>query len=50
MGSGGAYAQAAAKALLSHTELGAQAIAEASMRIAASICIYTNEEITMESL
>ena len=41
IGSGGAFAQAAAKALLRHTALGARAIAEASMQVAAEICIYT---------
>jgi ATP-dependent HslUV protease, peptidase subunit HslV len=50
VGSGGAYAQAAAIALVGHTELDARTIAEASMKIAAAICIYTNEEITMECL
>jgi ATP-dependent HslUV protease subunit HslV len=50
VGSGGAYAQAAATALMGHTELDARAIAEAAMKIAASICIYTNEEISMEYL
>src|SRR4029453_18201001 len=42
IGSGGAYAMAAAKALAKHTELGARQIAEQSMTIAAGICIYTN--------
>lgn len=50
IGSGGAYAQAAAMALIRHTELDAKSIAEAAMKIAASICIYTNEAITMEHL
>ncbi|MBE9582100.1 MAG: ATP-dependent protease subunit HslV [Proteobacteria bacterium] len=50
IGSGGAYAQAAAMALIRHTELDARSIAGAAMKIAASICIYTNEEITMEHL
>lgn len=50
VGSGGAYAQAAAKALMYHTDLDAGSIAEAAMKIAASICIYTNEDITMEHL
>jgi ATP-dependent HslUV protease subunit HslV len=50
VGSGGAYAQAAATALMGHTELDAQSIAEAALKIAASICIYTNEDITMEFL
>jgi ATP-dependent HslUV protease subunit HslV len=50
VGSGGAYAQAAATALMRHSELDAKTIAEVSMKIAAAICIYTNEEITMECL
>jgi ATP-dependent HslUV protease subunit HslV len=50
IGSGGAYAMAAAKALARRTELGAREIAEESMRIASSICIYSNDQITIESL
>jgi ATP-dependent HslUV protease subunit HslV len=50
IGSGGAYAQAAAIALMHHTELDARAIAEAAMKIAAGLCIYTNEDITIEEL
>jgi ATP-dependent HslUV protease subunit HslV len=50
IGSGGAYAQAAAIALIHHTELDARSIADAAMRIAASLCIYTNEDITIEEL
>ena len=50
IGSGGAYAQAAATALLHHTELDARTVAEASMKIAARLCIYTNEDITVEEL
>ena len=50
IGSGGAYAMAAAKALARHTDLPAQQIAEEAMRIAASICIYSNDKITVESL
>jgi ATP-dependent HslUV protease subunit HslV len=50
IGSGGAYAMAAAKALARQTDLGAREIAEESMRIAASICIYSNDQITIESL
>jgi len=46
IGSGGSYATAAARALLAHTDLDASAIAEESLRIAASICVYTNDEIT----
>lgn len=50
IGSGGPYAMAAAKALAKHTTLDARSIAEQSMRIAGEICIYTNENITIESL
>jgi ATP-dependent HslUV protease subunit HslV len=48
IGSGGAYAQAAAQALLKHTNLSAREIAEEALRIAARLCIYTNEHITVE--
>jgi len=50
IGSGGAYAMAAAKALARHTDLTAKKIAEESMLIAASICIYSNDTITIEAL
>jgi ATP-dependent HslUV protease subunit HslV len=50
IGSGGAYAMAAAKALARHTEIPAKRIAEESMLIAASICIYSNDKISIESL
>ncbi len=50
IGSGGSYALAAARALASHTQLTAREIAEESLRIAAAICIYTNDNITVESL
>ena len=50
IGSGGAYALAAAKALAKHTELEADKIAEESMLIAARICIYSNDKITIEAL
>jgi ATP-dependent HslUV protease, peptidase subunit HslV len=50
IGSGGAFAMAAAKALSRHTELGAREIAEESMRIAADICIYSNGNISVETL
>ena len=50
IGSGGAYAMAAAKALARHTELAAREIAEHAMGIAASICIYTNASVTIEEL
>ena len=50
IGSGGAYAQAAAKALLTHTEMTAKEIVESAMKIASEICIYTNQEIVIETL
>jgi ATP-dependent HslUV protease, peptidase subunit HslV len=50
IGSGGAYAMAAAKALARHTSLDARAIAEEAMHIAAAICIYTNDTLTVETL
>lgn len=50
IGSGGVAAQAAAGALIAHTDLNARKIVEAAMRIAASICIYTNDKITLEEL
>ena len=50
IGSGSGYALAAARALLTHTELDAAAIVETAMNIAADICIYTNHELTIERL
>ena len=50
IGSGGAFALAAAKALAKHTDLTAEKIAEESMLIAAHICIYSNDKITIEAL
>ena len=50
IGSGGQYALAAARALLDNTELPARKIAEEAMRIAAKICIYTNDQVTVEEL
>ena len=50
IGSGGAYALAAAKALAQHTSLDARAIAEQAMHIAAAICIYSNDTLTIEAL
>lgn len=50
IGSGGAYAQAAARALLAHTELGAAEIVKKSLEIAGDICIYTNQHHTIETL
>jgi ATP-dependent HslUV protease subunit HslV len=50
IGSGGAYAQAAAVALLNHTELSAQDIVKRSLEIAGELCIYTNMHHTIETL
>jgi len=50
IGSGGPYALAAARALIKHTTLPAAKIAEEAMHVAAAICIYTNDNITVESL
>lgn len=50
IGSGGAYAQAAARALFDNTQLTAREIVEKSMKIAGNICIYTNENINIEEL
>ncbi len=50
IGSGGTAAQAAAVALMRHTELDARCIAEQALRIAAGICVYTNDVITVEEL
>jgi ATP-dependent HslUV protease subunit HslV len=50
IGSGGVAAQAAATALLEHTDLDARGIVQEAMKIAASICIYTNETITIEEM
>jgi ATP-dependent HslUV protease, peptidase subunit HslV len=50
IGSGGAYALAAARALSKFTDLGAREIAEESMKIAGKICIYTNDSVSVEEL
>lgn len=50
IGSGGGYALAAARALLAHTSLGAEEIAREALRIAASICVFTNDKMTVEVL
>jgi len=50
IGSGGNFALAAARALALHTEMSAHDIAEQALRIAASICVYTNEHITVEDI
>ena len=50
IGSGGPYALAAAKALLRHAEIDAEAVARAAMDIAAEICVYTNSSIILEKV
>jgi ATP-dependent HslUV protease subunit HslV len=50
IGSGGAFAQSAARALLQNTELDAKTIVEKALNIAADICIYTNRNLTIEEL
>lgn len=50
IGSGGFYAQSAAKALLENTKMSARDIVEKSLGIAASVCVYTNENLTIEEL
>ncbi|TXD32169.1 ATP-dependent protease subunit HslV [Lujinxingia vulgaris] len=50
IGSGGSYALSAARALVRHTELDARTIAESSLKIAAEICVFTNDSLTIEEL
>jgi ATP-dependent HslUV protease subunit HslV len=50
IGSGGPYAQSAARALFDNTELSAREIVEKSLQIAGGICIYTNTSLTLEEL
>jgi len=50
IGSGGPYALAAARALLKHADLDARSVVRESMKIAASICVYTNDKIIIETL
>jgi ATP-dependent HslUV protease subunit HslV len=50
IGSGGPYALAAARALITHTDLSAREIAEEALKISSGICVYTNSEITVEEL
>jgi ATP-dependent HslUV protease subunit HslV len=50
IGSGGSYALAAARALVENTQMGAREIAEKSLKIAGQICIYTNDQLTIEEL
>jgi len=50
IGSGGNYALAAARALNTHTDLNAGELVREAMKVAASICVYTNENIVVEEL
>lgn len=50
IGSGGNYAYAAANALFNHTEMNAEQIVRESLKIASSICVYTNDNISVEKL
>jgi len=50
IGSGGGYAAAAARALVKHSTLSAREIVEEGMRIAAGLCVYTNDRVTIEEL
>ena len=50
IGSGGPFAQAAAKALLRQTELSAKEIVAEALKVAGEICIYTNQHITLDEL
>ncbi|MDQ6846205.1 MAG: ATP-dependent protease subunit HslV [Candidatus Dormibacteraeota bacterium] len=50
IGSGGPFAHAAARALMENTELGATAVARKALEIAAQLCIYTNDNISVETL
>ena len=50
IGSGGAFAASAAKALLAHTRMTAREIVEASLRVAGEVCIYTNANVRVETL
>jgi len=50
IGSGGPFAQAAARAMLDNTDLDARSIVEKGLEIAASICVYTNRNLTLEEL
>ena len=50
IGSGGPFALAAARALVLHTKMGAEDVAKEALRIAAEICVFTNNEVVVESL
>ena len=50
IGSGGPFAQAAARGMMAHSELPMEKVAEESLKIAADICVYTNDQIILETL
>ncbi len=50
IGSGGPFAQSAARALLRHTDLDAETICREALQVAGEICIYTNHNLTVETL
>jgi ATP-dependent HslUV protease subunit HslV len=50
IGSGGPYAEAAARALLAHTDMGAEKICRAALSIASRLCVYTNDKFTILTL
>ena len=50
IGSGGSYALAAARGLMRHTDMDAREVAETSLRIAAEICVFTNDSLTLEEI
>ena len=50
IGSGGAFAQAAARALVEYTEMPMAEVAEQALKIAAEICVFTNDQIIVETL
>jgi len=50
IGSGGPFALSAARALIAHTDMDARSVAEAALKVAGEICIYTNDNITIEEL
>ena len=50
IGSGGNYAYAAANALFNHTDMDAETVVRQSLKIASSICVYTNDHISVEKL
>jgi ATP-dependent HslUV protease subunit HslV len=50
IGSGGSFAESAARALYNNTDMGARDIVEKSLHVAADICVYTNHNLTIEEL